>query len=279
MIIATERPVAGGQLPGMLIDTHCHLDAEHFPEGPVAVLDRARAAGVAHLVVVGVGATTDTARFVTQLSADHHDVSATVGMHPHEASSFDDEMADDLEALSHRPGVVAIGEAGLDYHYLRSPVEQQQQVFRRMIALARQRRLPLVVHTRSAPEETLAILEEEDARDVGGIIHCFSEDRAFAKRALDLDFDISFSGIVTFGSAAAVKDVARWLPADRLMVETDSPYLAPAPLRGKRNEPAYVVHTARFLAELRGEPFDDLVAQSGRTAVRRLGLVPGGATA
>ncbi len=257
---------------GMLVDTHCHLDAEHFPEGPAPVLERARAAGVAHMVVVGVGSNTETARFATTLSAEHDDVSATVGMHPHEASCFDEAMASDLAALSHHSGVVAIGEAGLDYHYLRSPAEQQQQVFRRMIALARQRRLPLVVHTRAAPEETLAILEEEDARDVGGIIHCFSEDRAFAKRALDLDFDISFSGIVTFGRAEAVKEVAVWLPADRFMVETDSPYLAPAPLRGKRNEPAYVVHTARVLAELRHQSFDELVAQSGRTAVRRLGL-------
>ncbi len=256
----------------MLIDTHCHLDAEHFPEGPAAVVDRARAAGVAHVVVVGVGSTTATARFATSLSAERDDVSATVGMHPHEASYLDEAMVLDLEALSQEPGVVAIGEAGLDYHYLRSPAEQQCHVFRRMIALARQRRLPLVVHTRAAPEQTLTILEEEQARDVGGIIHCFSEDRAFAKRALDLDFDISFSGIVTFGSAEAVKDVARWLPADRLMVETDSPYLAPAPMRGKRNEPAYVVHTARTLAELRGESFEQLVAQSGRTAVRRLGL-------
>jgi len=141
-----------------------------------------------------------------------------------------------------------------------------------MIGLARQRQLPLVVHTRSAPAETLAILEAEQARDVGGIIHCFSEDRAFARRALDLDFDMSFSGILTFGGARTVQDVARWLPPDRFMVETDSPYLAPAPLRGKRNEPAHVVHTARFLAELRGLTYEEVVVQTGRTAQRRLGL-------
>ncbi|MBW2457737.1 MAG: TatD family hydrolase, partial [Deltaproteobacteria bacterium] len=222
----------------MLIDTHCHLDAEYFSDGALPVLERARAAGVARVVVVGVGATAAAARFATTLSAAEQDVSATVGMHPHDASHFDEDLAEQLEALSHEPGVVAIGEAGLDYHYMRSPKAQQQLVFRRMIALARERNLPLVVHSRAAPDETLAILEEEQARDAGGIIHCFSEDRTFAKRALDLDFDISFSGIVTFKGAKAVQDVARWLPADRFMVETDSPYLAPAPLRGEQNEPA-----------------------------------------
>lgn len=256
----------------MLIDTHCHLDTEYFPEGALPVLERARAAGVARVVVIGVGASAAAARFATTLSAAEPDVSATVGMHPHDASHFDEGLAAELEALSHEPGVVAIGEAGLDYHYMRSPAEQQQLTFRRMIALARARSLPLVVHSRAAPDETLAILEEEQARDAGGIIHCFSEDRPFAKRALDLNFDISFSGIVTFKGAKAVQDVARWLPADRFMVETDSPYLAPAPLRGKQNEPAYVVHTARYLAELRAIPFPELVAATGRTAGQRLGL-------
>jgi TatD DNase family protein len=155
---------------------------------------------------------------------------------------------------------------------MRSPRERQAEVFRRFVALARALDKPIVVHTREAPAETLSILEEEGARDVGGIIHCFSEDRAFAERALGLDFDLSFSGILTFRNARAIQEVAAWAPPDRILVETDSPYLAPMPLRGKRCEPAYVAHTARFLASLRGETFDEVAARTTENARRRLGL-------
>jgi len=256
----------------MIIDSHCHLDATYFPEGPDVVLERGRAAGVGHFVVIGVGQTTEAARCAVQLTSQHRDVSATVGMHPHDAAQMSDVVEAELAELAAQARVVAVGEVGLDYHYMHSPADEQQQVFRKMIALAKKLSKPIVVHTRSAPEQTLRILEQEDAADVGGIIHCFSEDRDFARRALDLDFDISFSGIVTFKNATAIQDVARWAPGDRILVETDSPYLSPAPKRGRRNEPANVVHTARYVAELRNEPVEDFVAQTVRATVRRLGL-------
>lgn len=261
----------------MLIDAHCHLDPEYFPEGHEAILARGREAGVGHFVVIGVGETLVAARLAAELAVDRTDVSATVGMHPHDAAHLTDAMFEEIARLSLQEGVVAVGEVGLDHHYMRSPQDVQEVVFRRMIALAKERDKPIVVHTRSAPEKTIAILEEENAQEVGGIIHCFSEDRAFARRALDLDFDVSFSGIVTFNSAKAIQDVARWAPGDRIMVETDSPYLAPIPLRGKRNEPANVVHTARFIAELRGESFEELAERTTRVVEKRLRLELGAA--
>ncbi len=256
----------------MLIDTHCHLDPSYFPEGEDAVLDRAREAGVEAFVVIGVGEDLGPARFAAGLAARRPDVWATVGLHPHDARALDEGMAAELERLAEEPRVRAIGEIGLDYHYMHSPQETQREVFRRMIGLARRVAKPIVVHTREAAEDTLTLLEEEGAREVGGIIHCFSEDRAFAERALALGFDLSFSGIVTFKSARAVHEVAAWAPADRILVETDSPYLAPIPMRGKRCEPAFVVYTARRVAELRGESFEALAARTTENARRRLGL-------
>jgi TatD DNase family protein len=258
----------------VLIDSHCHLDAQYFVGGADEVIDRARAAGVGHFVVIGVGEDAGPARAAVALAGRRKDVSATVGMHPHEARHLGDALYDELAELAARPGVVAVGEVGLDHHYMHSPAPAQAEVFRRMIVLARALKKPIVVHTRSAPADTLAILREEGARDVGGIIHCFSEDRAFAEGALDLDFDLSFSGIVTFANAKSVHEVARWAPADRILVETDSPYLAPTPLRGKRNEPAFVVHTARRIAELRGDAYDDVCARTTENAIRRLRLMP-----
>jgi TatD DNase family protein len=156
--------------------------------------------------------------------------------------------------------VSAVGEIGLDYHYDHSRRTTQRDVFARLVALARDVRKPIVVHTRSAPADTLDVLDCAGARDVGGIIHCFSEDRAFAARVLDLGFDLSFSGIVTFKNAAAVQEVAAWAPVERVLVETDSPYLAPVPLRGKKCEPAHVVHTLRYIADLRRMPEEELSA-------------------
>jgi TatD DNase family protein len=169
-------------------------------------------------------------------------------------------LHEELRALSNDRDVVAVGEIGLDYHYDHSPRDTQRDVFARLIALAREVHKPIVVHTRSAPGDTLDILEREGARDVGGIIHCFSEDRAFAVRALDLGFDLSLSGIVTFKNSVAVQEVAAWAPLDRLLVETDSPYLAPVPFRGKKCEPAHVLYTARRVADLRAMPAEELFA-------------------
>jgi TatD DNase family protein len=229
-------------------DTHCHLDSEHNPDGPTALLERARAAGVSAFLCVGVGGRLQ-AEQALQLAEQHADVFASAGVHPHDAAR--DGTLDFADLFRH-PRVLAVGEVGLDYHYDHSPRETQAEVFRRYIATARALQKPLIIHTRSAPEDTLAILESEGARDAGGVIHCFSEDRAFASRALELGFYLSFSGIVTFKTARAIQEVAAWAPADRVLVETDSPYLAPVPLRGKRCEPAFVVHTGKYVANLRG---------------------------
>jgi TatD DNase family protein len=258
----------------VLVDTHCHLDRRNFPDGPDDALARARDAGVGRFVVVGVDRDLGAARDAVALAERRDDVNAVVGVHPHDASALDDAMAAELLELARHPRVVAVGEIGLDYHYLHSPAEVQRDVFRRLVRLARDVGKPIVIHTREAAAETLQILEEEGASEVGGIIHCFSEDRAFAERALALDFDLSFSGILTFKNARAIHEVAAWAPADRVLVETDSPYLAPTPMRGRPCEPAYVAHTARRMAELRGVSFEDIAAKTTENAIRRLKLSP-----
>jgi TatD DNase family protein len=262
-----------------LADAHCHLDHHHFPEGPDAVMARARDAGVVGFVVVGLARPEDDdplagARFAVELARSHPDaVAACVGLHPHDASGFSESLFDGLRALARLPEVVAVGEIGLDYHYNHSPGERQREIFARFVGLAREVGKPIVVHTRSAPADTLAVLEGEGARDVGGTIHCFSEDRPFAERALDVDFDLSFSGIVTFKNAQAVQAVAAWAPADRIHVETDSPYLAPIPLRGKRCEPAHVALTAAHVARLRGVDADELSMTTLANTERRFAKV------
>lgn len=258
----------------MLIDTHCHLDPHYFPEGPDAVIERANAADVRAFVTIGVGRDLEPMRHAVALAERRPDVWATVGIHPHDATQLDDAVFADIEALARRERVVAVGEIGLDYHYMRSPREVQRACFRRLIGVARAVKKPIVIHTREAAADTLAILGEEGAREVGGIIHCFSEDRAFAEQALALGFDLSFSGIVTFRTAQAIKEVAAWAPADRILVETDSPYLAPVPFRGKKCEPAHVRYTALHVAELRRESFDVIAERTTENARRRLGLRP-----
>jgi TatD DNase family protein len=255
-----------------LADAHCHLDAGYFPEGSEAVMDRAAAQGVAGFVVVGVGPDLGPARAAVALARRLPlQVCACVGVHPHDAATWNDEVHAELRALAMDPVVVAVGEIGLDYHYDHSPREVQRSVFARLIGLAREVHKPIVVHTREAAADTLDILDRERATDVGGIIHCFSEDRPFASRALDMSFDVSFSGIVTFKTAHHVHDVAAWAPLDRILLETDSPYLAPVPLRGKRCEPAMIVHTARRVAELRGIPVEDLARATLANTEKRFG--------
>lgn len=263
-----------------LVDAHCHLDAHHFPEGPDDVIERARSAGVIGFVVVGLarvdtaagGDPIEPARFAVDLARRVPDrVTACVGLHPHDAADHSERLHASLRELARAPEVAAVGEIGLDYHYDHSPRERQREVFAALIGLAREVRKPIVVHTRSAPDDTLDILEREGAREVGGIIHCFSEDRRFAERALDLGFDLSFSGIVTFKNAQAVQDVAGWAPLDRILVETDSPYLAPIPFRGKKCEPALVVHTAKRMAELRAIAPEALAEATFQNTERRFG--------
>jgi TatD DNase family protein len=254
----------------MLIDTHCHLDAGSFPEGADPVIERAKSAGVRAFICVGVGSLESSVEAVA-LADRRADVVATVGVHPHDARTFDSWLEERLWPLFDSEKVVAVGEVGLDYHYQHSPQDVQRTVFRHFIAIARKLNKPLVVHTRSAPEDTLEILGSEGASEVGGVIHCFSEDRAFAAKALDLGFDVSFSGIVTFKNARSIHEVAAWAPEDRILVETDSPYLAPAPLRGRRCEPAFVIHTAQRIAELRGVEVEQICDLTGRNACRRFG--------
>ena len=250
-------------------DTHCHLDSHHSPEGPDAILERARKAGVSAFLCIGVGGMAQAEQALATAER-HADVFASAGVHPHDAAR---DGALDFSALWAHPRLLAVGEVGLDYHYDHSPRDIQAEVFRRYIALARAVRKPLIIHTRSAPEDTLQILESEGAREAGGVIHCFSEDRAFATRALDLGFYLSFSGIVTFKSARAIQDVATWAPAERILVETDSPYLAPVPQRGKPCEPAFVVHTGKYVAGLRGVSEAHLAALTTENA-RRCFRVP-----
>jgi TatD DNase family protein len=254
-----------------LVDTHCHLDPQYLPNGPEEALARARAVGVVGFVVVGVGADLAPARNAIAIAAAAPErIGASVGVHPHDAVSLGaaapyEELAD----LARDPNVVAVGEIGLDYHYDHSPRDVQRAVFARLIALAREVKKPIVVHTREAAADTLALLASEGARDVGGVIHCFSEDRFFAEKALDLGFDLSFSGIVTFKSARAVHEVAAWAPLERVLVETDSPYLAPVPMRGKACEPAFVAYTAARVAELRGMDTATLADATTANAERR----------
>ncbi|HTO85456.1 MAG TPA: TatD family hydrolase [Methylomirabilota bacterium] len=239
-----------------LVDSHCHLDY-YKEEGEVAaVIARAREAGVGTLVTIG----TRISEFagVRRIAEQFDNVYCTVGIHPHEAAS---EPAIDRAAiveLARHPKVIGIGETGLDFYYDHGPRDRQAQVFRTHVEAALDAGLPLVVHSRDADPETVAILA--DYPGVAGLIHCFSTTRVLADGALAQGLSISLSGIVTFKNATLLREIAADIPADRLLVETDAPYLAPVPHRGKRNEPAFVVHTARQVAELRGESLTDLAA-------------------
>jgi TatD DNase family protein len=236
-------------------------------------LERARAEGVAGFIAVGTDL--EDSRRALSLAQTVPGIQASLGLHPHEARFWNPELEAGLEALLRDPNARFVGETGLDWHYDHSPRDQQERAFRAQIGLARRLRKPLMIHTRSAPEATLRILAEEGAGEVGGIIHCFSEDLAFAKAALELGFHLSFSGIITFGrKAEAVREAARWAPADRILVETDAPFLAPVPKRGRTNEPAFVRYTAEELASLRGVAPALLAEQCTRNLERLCGWSP-----
>ena len=256
-----------------LFDSHAHLDDPRLLAELDDVLDRAREAGIERLATIGCADSIESVTRALDVARRAPDfLVASVGVHPHDASALDDALLAALAEAAADPQVVALGETGLDFHYDNSPRDVQERAFRRQIGLARELSLPLIVHTRSAAELTLRVLREEHAEEAGGIIHCFSEDAEFARAALDLDLYCSFSGIVTFKTAEAIREAALLVPADRLLIETDAPYLAPMPLRGKRNEPAYVKHTALFLAELRGESVDELCQRCFDNACRVYGL-------
>jgi len=217
------------------------------------MIARAHEAGVGTFVTIGCDLVTSQA--AVALAEQHPSVYASIGVHPHEVKHIADGWYDEFRLLAKNNKVVAYGEIGLDYHYNHSSPKEQRERFREQVQLARELALPVIIHTREAQEDTIAILKEENASEIGGVFHCFSGDAWLAKDALDLGFYLSFSGIVTFQNATMLRDIAKTVPLDRLLIETDCPYLTPVPHRGKRNEPAYVTHVAQQLATLRaGEP-------------------------
>jgi TatD DNase family protein len=239
-----------------VIDTHCHIAGPEFADDLDDVVARAREAGVGRAFVVLAAENAGELARAPEVAARWPEVRFAIGIHPHSAGAFGDDperaVATVEAAIAAQPLTRALGEVGLDYHYDFAPRDAQQRVLRAQIGLARRLGLPLVIHTREAEDDTFAILDEERAGEVGGVFHCFTGDRAMARRALDAGFSISLSGIVTFPRALELKEVARVVPPDRLLIETDSPYLAPVPYRGTRNEPARVVRVAEVVAELRG---------------------------
>ena len=245
-----------------MIDSHCHIAGPEFVNDLPSVIERARDARLAYALVILAADDEPEIEQGRTVAAQWDAVRFSVGVHPHAAGKFAGNPADAAarvdEVIDAQPLTRGLGEIGLDYHYDFAPREVQQQVFREQIRLATHRRLPIVIHTREAEEDTFRILDEEHARDTGGVFHCFTGDRAMAQRALDIGFHISLAGIVTFPRALELKEVAKMVPIERLLIETDSPFLAPAPFRGKRNEPAHVVRVAETIAELRGAAPDDI---------------------
>jgi TatD DNase family protein len=257
----------------MLVDAHCHLPGSlEESETLKAVLDRAASAGVRGFIAVGTDL--EDAAGVLRMARGNARIQASLGVHPHAARIWGEETEARLAVLLEDPDTRFVGETGLDWHYDLSPREDQERVFRAQIRLARRFGKPLMIHTREAGEDTLRILREEGAEAVGGTIHCFSEDKAFAARALDLGFYLSFSGILTFKKAETIQEVAAWAPEDRILVETDTPYLAPVPFRGKPNEPAYVRYVAERLAALRGMTLPRLAEITTRNLEALCGWAP-----
>jgi TatD DNase family protein len=251
-----------------MIDSHCHIDMPQFDADREAVVARAREAGVEAMLIVG-GVDAEQGHRRALQTAEAFGLPASAGIHPHEARLANEETYGELKDLARDGRIVALGELGLDFHYDYSPRDAQRDVFRRQLRLAREVGLPVIVHTREADEETADILEAERAGETGGVIHCFTGSRELAKRALALGFYVSFSGIVAFPRAEVIQDVARTVPEDRILVETDSPFLAPPPHRGKRNEPAFVADVARFVAGLRGAPAE-VIGEVAAANFRRL---------
>ena len=272
----------------MLVDSHCHLDNQQFDQDREAVLERAFAAGVNRMMVIGTGDGPPDLEAAIRLADRYPALCATVGVHPHDAGKADREIYRRLEGLLKHPKVMALGEIGLDYHYDFAPRHVQRDVFVEQMRIARDARMPIVIHTREAWEDTLALIEEHwvppklagDSRHNGtsgpvpipSIMHCFSGGPAEAERCVELGFYLSFGGIVTFPKAAEVREAARTAPLDRILVETDAPYLAPVPKRGKRNEPAFMVETARKLASLRETSLEEIAAATSRNFERLINV-------
>ncbi len=240
------------------VDSHCHIGMSESGEGPI--LARARAAGVRGFLVPATHG--GDAPEAVAVAARHADVWAAVGYHPHEAKDFDGRAEAAIRALAREPRVVAVGEVGLDYHYMHSPREVQRAVFLRHAAIAREANLPLIIHNRESTDDLVELLESGEAAGARGVLHSFTESYEVAKRLVDRGFFISFSGILTFRTAETLRDAARRLPREAVLIETDTPYLAPVPYRGKKNEPAFVVEVARMLASLWGCDLEEVAART-----------------
>jgi TatD DNase family protein len=238
-----------------LIDSHCHLNFPELSNRIPDILQNAADNQISHILCITTS--WENREDVLNLAREHEPISASMGIHPTTEGGYEPNVDELLEAAA-EPLVVAVGETGLDYFRSTGDMTWQHERFHRHIDVARQINKPLIIHTRAAADDTMETLRTHQARDAGGVMHCFAEDWRIAEQALDIGFYLSFSGIVTFKSAKGVQDVARKTPLDRILVETDAPYLAPAPHRGKTNEPAYVRHTAEFVAELRGITLDEL---------------------
>lgn len=248
----------------MLFDTHVHLNAEQYNEDLEEVIERAQNEGVTHMLVVGFDR--PTIEKAMELTNKYEFIYACIGWHPVDAIDMTDEDLMWIEGLSAHPKVVAIGEMGLDYHWDKSPKDIQQEVFRKQIRLAKKVKLPIVIHNREATADIVEILKEEHAEEVGGIMHCFSGSPEIAKECMKMNFYISLGGPVTFKNAKKPKEVAAEIPLDKLLIETDCPYLAPHPYRGKRNEPAYVKLVAEEIAEIKGIPFEEVAKITSQNA-------------
>ena len=246
-----------------VVDSHCHLDDQQFAADRDAPIERARAAGVERMMAIGTGEGPPDLEAGIRLANQYPFIFATVGIHPHEAAKAVPETFERLAELASHAKVLAVGEIGLDYHYDFSPRETQRQVFIRQLELADRSRKPIVIHTREAWDDTLAAVREHGL-PFGGIMHCFTGGPQEAKQALQLGFHLSFGGMITFPKAQGIREAAALTPADRLLVETDAPYLAPVPHRGKRNEPAFILETVRRMAELRGVTPEEIASITSR---------------
>ncbi|PLR75346.1 hydrolase TatD [Bacillus sp. V3-13] len=254
----------------MLFDTHAHLNAEQFNEDLPDVINRALEAGVTNIVVVGFDRPTITRAI--ELAEAYEFIYASVGWHPVDAIDMTDKDLQWLEQLAEHPKVVALGEMGLDYHWDKSPKDIQKDVFRKQIRLAKKVKLPIVIHNRDATADTVQILKEEGAGEIGGIMHSFSGSVEIAKQCLDMNFYISLGGPVTFKNAKTPKEVAAAVPLDRLLIETDCPYLTPHPFRGKRNEPGYVKLVAEQIAEIKGLSLQEFAEAATANAKKLFGI-------
>ncbi len=257
----------------MLIDSHCHLDFADFAPERDRVVERARAAGLRRMITISTR--TDAFAAISEIADTYEDVFCTVGTHPHQAHEEAEVTEDRLVALARHPKCVGIGEAGLDYHYDKAPRDIAARVFRTHIGAARTSGLPIVIHARDADADVAAILSDEMEKGTfKGLLHCFTASASLAEAALSLGLFISFSGVLTFKNSQTLREIARTVPMDRLLVETDAPFLAPVPYRGKRNEPAFVAATAKTLAEVKGVSLETIAKETSANALRLFNKMP-----